>query len=101
MNHLDNKCFIIAVAGGTCAGKKILCDRIKTELLSVVPSPNSVFVLHAENFYRQLDDADLAACASSEYNFDTPNAYNFQALADCLKAFKDDSIGVIQSVDFY
>ena len=88
----DNKCFIVAVAGGTCAGKKLLCDRIKTELSTHVSSPNSVFILNAENFYNQPNGTDIEVCASGEYNFDIPRAYNFRALADCLRAFKDDSV---------
>lgn len=91
------KCFVVAVAGGTRAGKKILCDRIKGEISAQVAPPNSVFVLHAENFYNQLNETDAAACAMGQYNFDTPNAYNFQALADCLRKFKDDSIKVTSS----
>lgn len=69
----SNKCFIIGVAGGTCAGKKALCAQIKHQLQTHFPSENAIFVLHAENFYKPLSESELTACTNSEYNFDTPS----------------------------
>jgi uridine kinase len=89
----NKKCFIIGVAGGSSAGKKALCSQIKSQLQCHFSQDLSVLVLHAENFYRPLSDeaGERKACEEGRYNFDTPNAYDFELLAQTLTQFKSSS----------
>ncbi len=75
--------FIVGICGGSASGKTTVADRI-IELLEI----SWVTVLSMDSFYKVLspDDHNKAAC--SEYNFDHPDAFDFDLLLKTLERLR-------------
>ncbi len=96
-------------AGGTASGKTTVCDQIMQRL-----HDQCVVMISQDSFYRGLTDAELAnvqgksccavlsctapgslswrllSChpAPADYNFDSPDAFDVEALVECLANLK-------------
>lgn len=74
--------FLIGVAGGTASGKTTVCDRIMQRL-----HDQCVVMLSQDSFYRGLTPEEIRDVKN--YNFDHPDAFDKQALVECLNALKE------------
>ncbi|EEA05676.1 phosphoribulokinase / uridine kinase family protein [Cryptosporidium muris RN66] len=73
-----SNCFFIAVAGGSASGKTSVCSRIYSDL-----GDKRVAVIDSDSFYKTPVPGE--SCSISEYNFDHPNAVDFDLLYDVLE----------------
>jgi len=79
--------FIVGVAGGTASGKTAVVTRI-VEQLGVI-SCDAVAVLPQDCFYRDLDAAEKAEASATNFNFDHPAAFDFDAIAAALRRVRE------------
>lgn len=82
-------CFVIGVSGPSSSGKKTVCGLIRKELEKSFGSADCIVVLHAENFYKPLTDEEQCLYSQGKYNFDQPNAYDFELLERTIKQFRN------------
>lgn len=85
--------FIIGVAGGTASGKTTVCDMIIQQL-----HDHRVVLVNQDSFYRGLTPEESAKVG--EYNFDHPDAFDTEALLDCLEQLKANQPIKIPEYDF-
>ena len=83
--------FVIGVAGPSASGKSSVVERIVSSLGS-----HSCAVLCLDCFYRGLP-ADVDAV---EYNFDSPNAFDFDACADVLERVGGGETARVHTYDY-
>lgn len=70
--------FFIGVAGGTASGKSTVCDLVKQRL-----NDQCVVMLSQDSFYRGLTEQEMENVA--EYNFDAPEAFDCEAMMECMQ----------------
>ena len=75
--------FLIGIAGGSASGKTTVSERIIKDL--DVPW---VVLLCMDSFYKALDAEDIAKAHRNEYNFDHPNAFDYDLLLETLENLK-------------
>merc|ERR1711892_984687 len=75
---------VIGICGGSASGKTTVTNKIISEL--GVPW---VTHLSMDSFYKVLDEEQHKAAAVNEYNFDHPNAFDFQLLIETLQRLKE------------
>ncbi|PRW58534.1 uridine kinase chloroplastic [Chlorella sorokiniana] len=78
---LRSEPFFIGVAGGTASGKTTVCDLIIQRL-----QEQSVVMLAQDSFYKPLTPEERANVKT--YNFDKPEAFDCQALMECMLELK-------------
>jgi uridine kinase len=69
--------FLIGVAGGTCAGKTVLCER-----LADLAGPELVALVRLD--WYQVDHSRQTAAERAAINYDHPDAYDWPLLNDHL-----------------
>jgi len=74
--------FIIGVSGGTASGKTSVCDVIVSELKDA-----RVTTVSLDSFYRPLTTEERSNV--SEYDFDHPNAFDWELVIDTLKLLRE------------
>lgn len=80
------KPFFIGVSGGTASGKTTVCktviDQIKED-----PSINetNVATLYQDLFYKDLSESNIALANKGKFNFDHPNAIDFELFYDTIR----------------
>jgi uridine kinase len=74
---------IIGIAGSSGSGKTSLAYAIIKEL-----SLPWVVILSMDSFYRPLSPTESAAAFRNEYDFDAPEAIDFDTLVERLQAIK-------------
>ncbi|XP_065198517.1 uridine-cytidine kinase 2-like [Sycon ciliatum] len=80
------KPFLIGVTGGTASGKTEVCRRI-VQLLGQdeVDAPQrQVEILRQESFYKELSEEEQQMADEGCYNFDHPDAFDFDRLEHTL-----------------
>lgn len=77
------KPFIIGVAGGTASGKTTVCEKIIEQLRD-----KRATIISQDCFYRGLTPDQIESVAS--YNFDHPNAFDFDLMISTLKQLCED-----------
>eukprot|EP00617_Octactis_speculum_P026992 CAMPEP_0185747778 /NCGR_PEP_ID=MMETSP1174-20130828/6422_1 /TAXON_ID=35687 /ORGANISM="Dictyocha speculum, Strain CCMP1381" /LENGTH=259 /DNA_ID=CAMNT_0028423117 /DNA_START=81 /DNA_END=860 /DNA_ORIENTATION=+ len=86
--------FFLGVAGGTASGKTCVVNRI-VELLG----HEGVAVISQDCYYRGLNEAEREDAAN--YNFDHPEAFNFDSISETLLALRQRSASVsVPQYDF-
>merc|ERR1711892_172759 len=75
---------VIGICGGSASGKTTVTNKIISEL--GVPW---VTHLSMDSFYKVLNEEQHKAAAVNEYNFDHPNAFDFQLLIETLQRLKE------------
>ncbi|ELP92698.1 uridine-cytidine kinase, putative [Entamoeba invadens IP1] len=84
---------LIAVCGGTASGKTTFCNVIASN-----PNFQKVVVISQDSFYRNLTEEEKANVA--EYNFDSPNAFDWALIMKTLKRIKGRKRVEIPTYDF-
>ena len=75
---------VIGICGGSASGKTTVTNKIISDL--GVPW---VTHLSMDSFYKVLNEDQHKAAATNEYNFDHPNAIDFQLLLETLQRLKE------------
>ncbi|CDW54832.1 uridine cytidine kinase 1 1 [Trichuris trichiura] len=78
------KPFIIGIAGGSASGKTTVANRI-IESLDI----QWVTLLSMDSFYNVLSNRQHEAAAQNRYNFDHPDAFDFELLQRTLMRLKE------------
>jgi len=76
--------FVIGVCGGSASGKTTVANKIISEL--GVPW---VTLLSMDSFYKVLNEKQHEQAAKNEYNFDNPDAFDFDLLFSTLQRLKE------------
>ena len=76
--------FLIGICGGSASGKTTVAQKIIKEL--GVPW---VTLLSMDSFYKVLSEEQHEMAARNEYNFDHPDAFDFDLLNETLKRLRD------------
>ncbi|NWI68778.1 UCKL1 protein, partial [Todus mexicanus] len=81
--------------GGSASGKTTVATRI-IEALDVP----WVVLLSMDSFYKVLDESQQALAARSDYNFDHPDAFDFELLVSVLRKLKKGKSVKVPVYDF-
>ena len=76
--------FVIGICGGSASGKTTVAEKIIESL--DVPW---VTLLSMDSFYKVLNEKQHDQAAKNEYNFDHPDAFDFELLAETLQKLKE------------
>lgn len=76
--------FVIGICGGSASGKTTVAQKI-IEYLDVP----WVTLLSMDCFYKKLNEKQHHAAQRNEYNFDHPDAFDFELMLDVLKKLKE------------
>eukprot|EP00160_Parvularia_atlantis_P021459 Unigene9315_Nuclearia_a/m.28439 Unigene9315_Nuclearia_a/g.28439 ORF Unigene9315_Nuclearia_a/g.28439 Unigene9315_Nuclearia_a/m.28439 type:complete len:224 (+) Unigene9315_Nuclearia_a:31-702(+) len=87
--------FMIACAGGSASGKTSVAEKI-IELLDVP----WVVLLSMDSFYKALTPEQIAQAHRNEYNFDCPEAFDYDLLRETIKLLKAGKQVEIPTYDF-
>jgi uridine kinase len=72
-----NRPFLIGVAGGTCAGKTVVCERLVERA-----GESQVALIRLDSY--QVDHTDQSVAERAATNYDHPDAYDWDLLNDHL-----------------
>jgi uridine kinase len=89
--------FFIGVAGGTASGKTSVVERVVSALRH-----DSVVSITLDCFYRDLSDAERERANANDFDFDHPNAFDFDHLLEVVDELKRGGDGpvAIPTYDF-
>lgn len=87
------KPLVIGIAGGTASGKSTLCQQLIDKL-----GIEHYSLLTMDNFYKALSKEQVADVAN--YNFDSPNALDFEATYEALSQLVKSEDAYIPDYDF-
>ncbi|KAF9430839.1 Uridine-cytidine kinase 2 [Podila epigama] len=96
-----SRVFFIGLAGGADCGKEAFC-RVLIEQLqkNQVVDSKRVLLLHLHDFYKELSDEDRVRAASGLYNFDHPDAFDWELLEATFDEIKEGSLPRLPKFDF-
>ncbi|KAI1316802.1 UMP-CMP kinase [Mortierella claussenii] len=107
--------FVIGLAGGADSGKvnhslltldyndhqEAFCRFLIEQLQkSQVVDSSKALLLHLHDFYRELSDEDRIRVASGLYNFDHPDAFDWDLLAQVMDDIKEGNVTQFPKFDF-
>ena len=75
--------FIIGVCGGTASGKSTVCEYIATHLAG-----EDVGIVPSDSFYRPLTTEEKERAYRSDFNFDAPDAIDFDGLKTVVRSLR-------------
>lgn len=78
--------FIIGVAGGTASGKTSVCDIIISSL-----KDHRVSLISQDSFYRPLTEEEKERANDADYNFDHPDAFDWDLLHQTIEALRNQN----------
>ncbi|XP_062267452.1 uridine-cytidine kinase-like 1 [Platichthys flesus] len=87
--------FVIGLCGGSASGKTTVANKI-IEALDVP----WVVLLSMDSFYKVLNKEDEELAAKNEYNFDHPDAFDFELLVTVLRKLKKGKSIKVPVYDF-
>jgi uridine kinase len=90
-----NKPYLIGICGGSASGKTTVAKSIIERL-----GMPWVTVLSMDSFYKVLSPAQHELAAKNEYNFDTPDAFDFNLLYEALLRLSDGKSVDVPVYDF-
>lgn len=101
VGNIPKPCFI-GVAGGTASGKSTVCEKIMEKLGQnlVDQKERRVVTISLESFYKPLKIEDQTKASRGEYNFDHPNAFDFEKLLSTIKDLQENKIVSVSQWDF-
>ncbi|GBN67757.1 Uridine-cytidine kinase-like 1 [Araneus ventricosus] len=76
--------FVIGICGGSASGKTTVARKV-IEALDVP----WVTLLSMDSFYKVLDEGDHRRAKNNDYNFDHPDAFDFDLLIETLRKLKE------------
>uniref|UniRef100_A0A673ABE5 Uridine-cytidine kinase n=1 Tax=Sphaeramia orbicularis TaxID=375764 RepID=A0A673ABE5_9TELE len=91
----SKEAFVIGLCGGSASGKTTVARKI-IEALDVP----WVVLLSMDSFYKVLSSDEQALAASNDYNFDHPDAFDFDLLTHTLRKLKQGKSVKIPVYDF-
>uniref|UniRef100_A0A669BI67 Uridine-cytidine kinase n=1 Tax=Oreochromis niloticus TaxID=8128 RepID=A0A669BI67_ORENI len=91
----SKEAFVIGLCGGSASGKTTVARKI-IEALDVP----WVVLLSMDSFYKVLSPEQQAMAASNDYNFDHPDAFDFDLLTHTLRKLKQGKSVKIPVYDF-
>eukprot|EP00795_Rhopilema_esculentum_P007854 gene7854-13732_t len=89
------KAFMIGICGGSASGKTTVAKKIISEL--GVPW---VVILSLDSFYKVLSHEQHEAAGRNEYNFDHPDAFDFDLAVETMKKLKEGRSVQVPIYDF-
>ncbi|KAI9349168.1 putative uridine monophosphate kinase [Obelidium mucronatum] len=93
--------FSICIAGGASSGKKAVCELIIQRLKDgLVDHSSKVAVIKLEDFYRDLTGEERKLLDQGLYNFDHPNALDFDLLHSVLESLSQGTPCILPKWDF-
>ncbi|KAL3979443.1 neurofilament heavy polypeptide [Sarotherodon galilaeus] len=87
--------FVIGLCGGSASGKTTVANKI-IEALDVP----WVVLLSMDSFYKVLNKEEQELAAKNEYNFDHPDAFDFELLVNILRKLKKGKSIKVPVYDF-
>uniref|UniRef100_A0A8C7ZIK4 Uridine-cytidine kinase n=1 Tax=Oryzias sinensis TaxID=183150 RepID=A0A8C7ZIK4_9TELE len=87
--------FVIGLCGGSASGKTTVANKI-IEALDVP----WVVLLSMDSFYKVLNKEEQELAAKNEYNFDHPDAFDFELLISVLRKLKKGKSVKVPVYDF-
>uniref|UniRef100_A0A8C2ZTJ3 Uridine-cytidine kinase n=1 Tax=Cyclopterus lumpus TaxID=8103 RepID=A0A8C2ZTJ3_CYCLU len=87
--------FVIGLCGGSASGKTTVANKI-IEALDVP----WVVLLSMDSFYKVLNNEEQELAAKNEYNFDHPDAFDFELLVTVLRKLKKGKSVKVPVYDF-
>eukprot|EP01095_Lingulamoeba_sp_RSL-Kostka_P000949 TRINITY_DN11275_c0_g2_i1.p1 TRINITY_DN11275_c0_g2~~TRINITY_DN11275_c0_g2_i1.p1 ORF type:complete len:556 (-),score=166.69 TRINITY_DN11275_c0_g2_i1:146-1813(-) len=87
--------YVIGITGGTSSGKTTVCHKICKQL----GVPWAV-LLSQDSFYKDLKGKDLEKAHNCDYNFDHPNAFDYEAMIQILRDLKSGKGVEVPIYDF-
>ncbi|KAI9137367.1 uridine kinase [Paraphysoderma sedebokerense] len=94
LDGTPNTCYIIGIAGGSASGKTTVSQRIIQHL-----GPQ-VILLSMDSFYKSLTTEQKAAAHRNEYNFDHPNAFDYDIAFETLQKLRQGKSVEVPIYDF-
>nr|XP_060610804.1 uridine-cytidine kinase-like 1 [Anolis sagrei ordinatus] len=91
----SKEAFVIGLCGGSASGKTTVANKI-IEALDVP----WVVLLSMDSFYKVLNKEQQEAAARNEYNFDHPDAFDFDLLISVLRRLKEGKSVKVPVYDF-
>ncbi|KAI9598087.1 uridine kinase [Syncephalis fuscata] len=88
-------CYVIGVAGGSASGKTSVSRRI-IQILNVP----WVIIVSMDSFYNALNPEQSAKAFQNMYNFDHPNAFDYEVMVECVSKLKQGKSVEIPVYDF-
>ncbi|GAA5906181.1 hypothetical protein JCM6882_006069 [Rhodosporidiobolus microsporus] len=76
--------YVIGIGGGSASGK----TRVAQEVIKALGVP-WVVVVSQDNFYKALSPEESKLAFASQYDFDHPNAFEWDDLVQCMKDMKE------------
>jgi len=78
--------FIIGVAGGSASGKTTVCQDIVANLAG-----KRVVIISQDSFYKSLGEEARRLAKENKYDFDHPNAFDYDIFVDTVRTIKSGS----------
>uniref|UniRef100_A0A1I8I7V4 PRK domain-containing protein n=1 Tax=Macrostomum lignano TaxID=282301 RepID=A0A1I8I7V4_9PLAT len=85
MSANNKRTILIGVAGGSSSGKTSVCERIMQQLSGPGQLSSRVDMLSMSSFYRRLTDEERKAAQAGLFNFDHPDAFDFDLMVSTLQ----------------
>uniref|UniRef100_A0A8D0A314 Phosphoribulokinase/uridine kinase domain-containing protein n=1 Tax=Sander lucioperca TaxID=283035 RepID=A0A8D0A314_SANLU len=92
---LDQSVIAVCLCGGSASGKTTVANKI-IEALDVP----WVVLLSMDSFYKVLNKEEQELAAKNEYNFDHPDAFDFELLVTVLRKLKKGKSIKVPVYDF-
>jgi uridine kinase len=78
--HNQDKPFVIGVCGGSASGKTTVCEILKSSLTT-----EEISIVACDSFYKVLSTEQKQQAHASNYDFDSPNAIDFDLMKDFVR----------------
>ena len=100
----------VGVAGGTASGKTSVCKAIMSLLdttlkenqnQQLATSPPRVAILYADLFYKNLSDNNLELAKKGKFNFDHPNAIDFELFYKTIQQLNNGDRDAFVKIPIY
>lgn len=94
--------FVIGVAGGTASGKSTVCAKIMQQLgqTDVDQRQRQVAIISQDSFYKALDDAEKEQATKGQFNFDHPDAFDYNEMMNVMRNIVQGKTVEIPSYDY-
>lgn len=90
LKNTPPKPFLIGVAGGSASGKSTVCAKIMEQLGQdgVESNQRRVAIISQDSFYRELCEEEAEDAKVGNFDFDHPDAFDFEMTLDTLRKVK-------------
>ncbi|KAL9989040.1 hypothetical protein ACROYT_G003548 [Oculina patagonica] len=82
------KPFLIGVAGGSASGKSTVCAKIMEQLGQDGVESRRVVIISQDSFYRELQEDEAEDAKVGNFDFDHPDAFDYEMTLDTLRKAK-------------